>query len=170
MISVIRKELLSLVVGEALSLSFIFWVLKQVPRAPNAYPLAMAMIEYGFYGWLWFGILSFTVVFMFAAAICRIRVIYSLAYRYSQFCILSANASIVMSLFLSSTLKWNALFVNAEWNKNINNYCIMILIAGSAIALIAYFVYSVLLFFPIKKVSECESEHRGPVDADACRN
>ncbi len=170
MITVSRKELLSLAVGEALSLSLVFWVMRQIPHSPGAYPLAMAMVEYGFYGWAWFGVLSLTVVFIFAAAITRIRGIYSLACRYSQLCILSANLSVVMSLFLSSTLKWNALFINAEWNKHIESYGIMIVIAGSAIALIAYLAYSVLLFIPIKKISEYESEHRDSMDAAARRD
>lgn len=167
MITVSRKELLSLAVGEILALSLVFWVMRQVPRSPGAYPLAKALAEYGFYGWVWFGILSFTVVCIFAAAITRIRGIYSLTCRYSQLCMLSANASVVMSLFLSSTLQWNALFINFEWSKHIGSYSILIVIAGSAIALIAYFVYSVLLFMPVKKLSKSESEHRDPIDAAA---
>ena len=159
----------SLSVGEGFALGLVFYVMRQIPRAPGAYPLAMAMVEYGFYGWVWFGVLSFTVVFIFAAAIARTRGIYSLTCRYSQLCILSANLSVVMSLFLSSTLKWNALFIEAKWNKHIDNYGTMIVIAGSAIALIAYLVYSVLLFIPIKKISEYESEHRDSIDAAARR-
>ncbi|MBN1975040.1 MAG: hypothetical protein JW787_15470 [Sedimentisphaerales bacterium] len=144
------KELLCLIAGEFLSLFIIIWLMYQVPRSPATESLSTALIDYGVYGWLWFFVLSFSVVTLIALIICRIRKNTDLTHKYTRLSVLLANVSIAASLFLAASLQWNKLFIEASWKLMIDSYCVMIILTGSGIALIEYLACAIISFFNIE--------------------
>jgi len=164
-----KETILVVISGLILICPFLWLLYFSTSQGKNPFSLSYVAIDLSFVGWLWAILGSFSLVCIFASCINLARSKLIQAKRYRNYAVLTANALVASSLFLSVLLFDLKHVINAEYESthgqdivgNDNGFCMMLIEVGSAVAVI---VLSICLIATViincKQTSECNSEQR----------